>query len=107
MAAEQLGAYGFPARPANYEALLALIKLALDITPEEVEIVTLRVPVRVLKQLAEINSNLERAFYASARHTILRSRAIAAAKYSPACLIKQRLLDRRRSFFRPIFPGRL
>ena len=58
---ERLGVQAYLSKPINYDAMLTAIKLALETPPEEAELVTLRLPARVLSQLAEIDSNLERA----------------------------------------------
>lgn len=58
---ERLGVQAYLSKPVNYEALLAAIKLALETPAEDAELVTLRLPARVVRQLAEIDSNLERA----------------------------------------------
>ena len=58
---ERLGVQAYLSKPVNYDAMLAAIKLALETPPEEAELVTLRLPARVLTQLAEVNPNLERA----------------------------------------------
>ena len=58
---ERLGVQAYLSKPINYDAMLAAIKLALETPPEEAELVTLRLPARVLQQLAEVDSNLERA----------------------------------------------
>ncbi len=58
---ERLGVQAYLSKPVNYDAVLAAIKLALETPPEEAELVTLRLPARVLHQLAEVDPNLERA----------------------------------------------
>ena len=58
---ERLGVQDYLAKPVNYEAMLAAIKMAFDAPTEEVELITLRLPSRVIRQLAGIDSNLERA----------------------------------------------
>ena len=58
---ERLGVQAYLSKPVNYDAVLAAIKLALETPHEEAELVTLRLPARVLSRLAEIDSNLERA----------------------------------------------
>jgi two-component system response regulator RegX3 len=58
---KRLGVQDYLAKPVNYEVMLTAVKLALAIPPEEAEIVTLRLPSRVVQQLTEIDSNLERA----------------------------------------------
>ncbi|HYJ47950.1 MAG TPA: response regulator [Pyrinomonadaceae bacterium] len=58
---ERLGVQDYLAKPVNYEAMLTAIRLAFDTPPEEVELVTLRLPSRIVRRLAEIDSNLERA----------------------------------------------
>jgi DNA-binding response OmpR family regulator len=58
---ERLGVHDYLSKPVNYEAMLAAIKLALEVPAEESEIVTLRLPARVIAALSEINPSLERA----------------------------------------------
>jgi DNA-binding response OmpR family regulator len=58
---ERLGVQDYLAKPVNYEAMLTAVKLALESPPEEAELITLRLPSRVIQQLTEIDSNLERA----------------------------------------------
>ncbi len=58
---ERLGIQDYLSKPVNYDALLTAVKLALDSPPEEAEVIKLRLPSRVIRRLAEIDSNLERA----------------------------------------------
>jgi DNA-binding response OmpR family regulator len=58
---ERLGVHDYLAKPVNYDAMLTAVKLALDTPPEESEVVTVRLPSRVIQQLYEIDTNLERA----------------------------------------------
>jgi DNA-binding response OmpR family regulator len=58
---ERLGVHDYLAKPVNYDAMLTAIQLALETPPEEAELITLRLTSRVIKQLTEIDSNLERA----------------------------------------------
>jgi DNA-binding response OmpR family regulator len=58
---ERLGVHDYLKKPVDYDALLTSIKLALEIPPEESEVLTLRLPARVVAQLSEIDPNLERA----------------------------------------------
>ena len=58
---ERLGVQDYLAKPVNYEAMLAAIKLALETPPEEAELITLRLTSRVIGHLTEIDPNLERA----------------------------------------------
>lgn len=58
---ERLGVHAYLAKPVNYDAMLAAVKLALEIPTEDVEVVTLRLPSRIIQQLAKIDSNLEHA----------------------------------------------
>lgn len=58
---ERLGVHDYLPKPVNYDAMLTAIKLALEGPPEEAELVTLRLPRRVLAELSEINPSLERA----------------------------------------------
>lgn len=57
----RLGVHGYLSKPPDYEALLEMIRRSLEATPEEAEVVTLRLPKRVIEQLKEIDSNLEQA----------------------------------------------
>jgi DNA-binding response OmpR family regulator len=58
---ERLGVHGFLSKPPNYDELLDMIHRSLEAPPEEAEVVTLRLPKRVIERLAEIDSNLEQA----------------------------------------------
>jgi DNA-binding response OmpR family regulator len=58
---ERLGVHDYLSKPVNYDALLTSIKLALEISQEEAEVLTLRLPTKIIAQLSEIDSNLERA----------------------------------------------
>jgi two-component system response regulator RegX3 len=58
---ERLGVQGYLAKPPDYRELLEMIRSALESPPEEAEVVTLRLPKRVIERLAEIDSNLEQA----------------------------------------------
>ena len=58
---ERLGVRGYLSKPPDYDALLETIRLSLESTPEEAEVVTLRLPKRVIERLIEIDSNLEQA----------------------------------------------
>lgn len=58
---ERLGIQAYLAKPPDFDALLAAIAQALETPTEDSEVVTLRLPVRVIEQLSAIDSNLERA----------------------------------------------
>jgi DNA-binding response OmpR family regulator len=58
---ERLGVQAYLSKPVNYDALLTALKLALETPTEDAELVTLRLPSRVVRQLTEVDSNLERA----------------------------------------------
>ena len=58
---ERLGVQEYLSKPPDFNALLAAIEHALETPPEDAEIVTLRLPKRVLEQLSAIDPNLERA----------------------------------------------
>jgi DNA-binding response OmpR family regulator len=58
---ERLGVQAYLSKPVNYDALLTALKLAFETPPEDAELVTLRLPSRVIQQLTEVDSNLERA----------------------------------------------
>jgi DNA-binding response OmpR family regulator len=57
----RMGVQGYLAKPPDYDELLRMIRRALEASPEEAEMVTLRLPKRVIERLYEIDSNLERA----------------------------------------------
>jgi DNA-binding response OmpR family regulator len=57
----RLGVQGYLSKPPDYDELLKMIHDSLEAQPEEAEVVTLRLPKRVIEQLNEIDSNLERA----------------------------------------------
>jgi DNA-binding response OmpR family regulator len=57
----RLGVQGYLSKPPDYDELLEMIRRAFEAPPEEAEVVTLRLPKRVIEQLAEIDSNLEQA----------------------------------------------
>ncbi|HEX8922352.1 MAG TPA: response regulator [Pyrinomonadaceae bacterium] len=58
---ERLGVQDYLAKPVNYDALLTAVQLALEAPPEEAEVITVRLPSRVIRQLGDIDSSLERA----------------------------------------------
>jgi DNA-binding response OmpR family regulator len=58
---QRLGVQAFLSKPINYEVLLDEVKTAIAEPPEAVEIITLRLPTRILEQLQAIDSNLEQA----------------------------------------------
>lgn len=58
---QRLGVQDYLAKPVNYDAMLASIERALEEPPEEAELITLRLPARIIQRLHEIDSNLERA----------------------------------------------
>jgi DNA-binding response OmpR family regulator len=58
---ERMGVQGYLSKPPDYDELLEMIRHALEAPPEEAEVVTLRLPKRVIEQLTEIDSNLEQA----------------------------------------------
>ena len=61
---ERLGVHDYLTKPTRHDELLSALKRALDsskTTTEEYEVVTLRLPLRVIKCLSSIDSNLERA----------------------------------------------
>jgi two-component system, NtrC family, response regulator AtoC len=58
---EQLGVQGYLTKPPDFDEMLDVIEHTLKTPTEESEVVTLRLPVRVLTKLREIDSNLERA----------------------------------------------
>ena len=57
----RLGVQDYLSKPVNYDAMLTAVQVALDAPPEEAEVITLRLPSRVIEQLAEIDPSLERA----------------------------------------------
>jgi DNA-binding response OmpR family regulator len=58
---ERLGVKGYLSKPPDYDELLEMIRRSLADSPEEAELVTLRLPKRVIERLTEIDSNLEQA----------------------------------------------
>ena len=58
---ERLGVQDYLSKPVNYDAMLTAVKLALDTPQEEAEVITLRLPARIVQQLTGIDSSLERA----------------------------------------------
>jgi DNA-binding response OmpR family regulator len=58
---ERLGVHDYLAKPVNYDAMLTAIQLALESPPEKAELITLRLTSEIIRQLTEIDSNLERA----------------------------------------------
>lgn len=58
---ERLGVQGYLAKPPDYNELLEIIRRSLEAPQEDVEVVTLRLPTRVIERLTEIDSNLEQA----------------------------------------------
>ena len=58
---QRLGVHAYLSKPPDFDALLAAIEMALETPPEEVEVVTLRLPVRVIEHLSTIDANLEHA----------------------------------------------
>jgi DNA-binding response OmpR family regulator len=61
---ERLGIHDYLSKPVNYDELARVFGRALSdpvTTTEEYEVVTLRLPRRVVKRLGEVDSNLERA----------------------------------------------
>ncbi|HVF55088.1 MAG TPA: response regulator [Pyrinomonadaceae bacterium] len=61
---ERLGVQEYLAKPVEYNQLLAALRRALDdpkTISEEYEVVTLRLPSRIVKCLSGIDQNLERA----------------------------------------------
>lgn len=58
---ERMGVQGYLAKPPDYNELLGIIRRSLEAAPEEAEVVTLRLPKRVVERLIEIDSNLEQA----------------------------------------------
>ncbi|MBD0372137.1 MAG: response regulator [Pyrinomonadaceae bacterium] len=58
---ERMGVQGYLSKPPDYDQLLEIIRRSLEASPEEAEVLTLRLPKRVIEQLSEIDSNLEQA----------------------------------------------
>ena len=58
---ERLGILGFVSKPPDYNSLIEMIRRSFEAPHEDAEVVTLRLPMRVIEQLHEIDSNLERA----------------------------------------------
>ena len=57
----RLGVQDYLAKPVNYDALLTAVQLALDAPQEEAEVITVRLPSRIVRQLNEIDQSLEHA----------------------------------------------
>ena len=58
---QRLGVQEYLAKPVDYDAMLTAVQLALEAPQEEAEVVTLRLPARILQQLHEVDPSLERA----------------------------------------------
>ncbi|HEV7843107.1 MAG TPA: response regulator [Pyrinomonadaceae bacterium] len=58
---ERLGVQGYLSKPPDYDELLEMIRRSFEAPPEDAEVVTLRLPKRVIEQLAAVDSNLEQA----------------------------------------------
>jgi two-component system response regulator VicR len=61
---ERLGVQGYLSKPAEYRDIAAALRRALSdpkTTTEEYEVVTLRLPTRIVKCLSAIDENIERA----------------------------------------------
>lgn len=58
---ERLGVHDYLAKPVKYDLMLEAIRRAFDAPAEEAEVVTLRLPTRIIQQLNAIDPNLERA----------------------------------------------
>ena len=59
---ERLGVFGYLAKPPDYDAVLTTVRLALsEPADEEYQVVTLRLPTRVVDFLFAIDANFERA----------------------------------------------
>jgi DNA-binding response OmpR family regulator len=73
---ERLGVQEYLAKPPDFKALLATIEQALETPPEDAEVVTLRLPKRVLERLSAIDPNLERAITKAVDSRQLKRRAV-------------------------------
>lgn len=61
---ERLGVHDYLSKPAKYDELKATIRRSLNdpkTTTEEYEVVTMRLPARIVKCLSGVDGNLERA----------------------------------------------
>jgi DNA-binding response OmpR family regulator len=58
---ERLGVHDYLAKPVDYDLMLEAVSRALETPAEEAELITLRLPSRVIQKLQEIDANLERA----------------------------------------------
>lgn len=77
---ERLGVHDYLAKPLNYDAMLTAVKLALESPPEESELITLRLSSSVVRQLTEIDTNLERAIAQLIEERNPREDKVQAAK---------------------------
>ena len=74
---ERLGINAYLSKPPDHDALTAAITLALAEPAEEREVVTLRLPKRIVARLTELDANLERAI------TLLCEQQQATAQPAP------------------------
>ena len=61
---ERLGVQGYLSKPADYREIVAALRRAFDdpkTTTEEYQVVTLRLPTRIVKCLMGLDENIERA----------------------------------------------
>ncbi len=58
---ERLGVQDYLAKPVDYDLMLSVVAHALENPAEEAEVITLRLPSRIIQKLQEIDPNLERA----------------------------------------------
>jgi DNA-binding response OmpR family regulator len=58
---ERLGVHDYLVKPFSHDVLLRAVERALKSPSEEVEIVTLRLPSRIIQHLSQLDTNLEKA----------------------------------------------
>lgn len=77
---ERLGVHEYLAKPVDYDLMLRAIEHALEVPAEEAEVVTLRLPSRIIEQLGEIDQNLERAITRLTEERNGKSKSEAASR---------------------------
>jgi two-component system C4-dicarboxylate transport response regulator DctD len=59
--AQRLGVHEYLTKPSNKDVILNAVARAINAPAEEVELVTLRLPTRIIQQLTTLDPNLEQA----------------------------------------------